>query len=251
MVMKYYFWLCIVLPLALAGCRDPQFVNHPRPEFNVDFAVFEDVGCPPRDGEYGQNSNRQCEADSPMVELGCDEIRRDNSLGWLDPSYPIAECIVAPSTIEERSRILDEGKYLFNRGASMPQFIRYVIFRDDQFELVETRAEFKSVFTPITTPEEALSYALVLTKNKELSVRYNLEYDPKYKYFVDEIEDTHVEEIAGGYLVHLFSYHMLGCGPHDTYAVDIEVTTQGEVKEVNIEAVFKDPSEDDLCFDEF
>jgi hypothetical protein len=50
--------------------------------------------------------------------------------------------------------------------------------------------------------------------------------------------------------VHLFSYNELGCGPHYTYAVDIEVTTQGEVKKVNSEVVYKDPSEDDLCFEE-
>ena len=250
--MKHYQWLCVVFLLTLSGCQGPQFVNHPRSKISVDFTVFEDVGCPPRDGEYSQYSNRRCEADSPMVEIGCDEIRRDNSLGWLDPAYPIAECIVSPYYAEdpmaEIGRILDEGRYLFSQGASMPQFVRYVIFRDDQFELIETRAEFKRVFTPITTPEEALKYTLVLTK--ELSVRYNLEYDPKYEYFVDEIEDTHVEEIAGGYLVHLFSYNMLGCGPHYTSAVDLEVTTQGEIKKVNSEAIFKDPAEDDLCFEE-
>lgn len=250
--MKRYQWLSVVILLTFSGCQGPQFVNHPRPEVNVDFTVFEDVGCPPRDGEYGQYSNRRCEADSPMVALGCDEIRRDNSLGGLEPAYPIAECVLSPYYAEEPlaeiDQIVAEGQYLFSRGASMPQFIRYVIFRDDQFELVETRAEFKSVFTPITTPEEAYSYALVLTN--ELSVRYNLEYDPKYEYFVDEIEDTHVEEIAGGYLVHLFSYNELGCGPHYTSAVDIEVTTQGEVKKVNSEVVYKDPSEDDLCFEE-
>ena len=248
--MKHCFWLCIVLPLVLAGCRRPQFVNHPRPEFDVDFTVFEDVGCPPGDGEYAQYSTRRCEADSPMVTLGCDEIRRDSALGGLEPAYPIAECVLWPDDAAERAQIIAEGQYLFSRGASRPQFVRYVIVRDDQFELIETRAEFKNVFTPITTPEEALSYALVLTKNRELSVHYNLEYDPKYEYFVDEIEDTHVEEIAGGYLVHLFSYNELGCGPHYTYAVDIEVTTQGEVKKVHSEEIYKDPSEDDLCFEE-
>jgi hypothetical protein len=249
--MKSYFWLCIVPLLVLAGCQSPQFVNHPRPEFNVDFTAFEDVGCPPK-GEYGEHNNRRCEADSPLLALGCDAIRKNNVLGELEPAYPIAECILSPVYAEEPlaeiDRILEEGQFLFSRGASMPHFIRYVIFRDDQFEIVATRDEFKSTFTPITTPEEALSYALVL--EQRLSVRYNLEYEPKYKYFVDEIEDTYVKEIAGGYLVHLFSYNELGCGPHHTVAVDIEVTTQGEITEVNREAVFKDPAKDDLCFEE-
>ena len=245
--MKRCFWLCIVLPLVLAACQRPQFVNHPRRHFSVDFSVFEDVGCPT--GKYGEYSNRRCEADSQMVALGCDDIRRDNTLGGLEPAYPIAECVQSPDDAEERGQIIEGGRYLFSRGAPMPQFVRYVIFRNDQFTLVETRAEFRSLFAPIATPEEALSYALVLTN--DLSVRYDLEYDRKYKYVVDVIEDTHIEEIAGGYLVHLFSYNELGCGPHPTCAVDVQVTTQGAVKIVNSEAIFRDPAEDDMCFDEF
>jgi len=245
--MNRYFWFCIVFSLALTGCRSPRFVNHSQPEFAMDFGVFENVGCSP--DQYGF---RRCEINSPLADLGCTQIRKpSNLLGALDPSYPVTLCLVIPdlNTEEpgtENARMLAEGKYFFNIGGIVPTYVRYVISRDNQFELIETEDEFRSVFAPITAPDEALSYALAV---RDLLAFYNLEIDPKYQYFVDEIEDTYVEEKAGGYLVHLFFYEVFGCGPHLTYAVDVEVTTQGNVKEISREAIYKDPSEDDLCVD--
>ncbi|MCP4601044.1 MAG: hypothetical protein GY847_11050 [Proteobacteria bacterium] len=222
-------------------------MNHSQPELDVDFSVFENGGCPP--DQYGF---RDCETGSPLADLGCDRIRKpSNLLGALDPSYPITLCLVFPyrNTEEpgaENARMLAEGKYFFNIGGVDPAYVRYVIFRNNQFELVETEDEFRSVFAPIATPEEALGYALAV---RNLSAYYNLEPDPKYEYFVDEIEDTYVEETTGGYLAHLFFYEVFGCGPHLTYAADVEITTQGDVKEISREAIYKDPSEDDLCVD--
>jgi hypothetical protein len=222
-------------------------VNHSQPELTVDFSVFENVGCPP--DQYGF---RRCETDSPLADLGCDEIRKpSNLLGALDPSYPIALCLVIPYQNAEgpgveNALMLAEGKYFFNTGGIVPTYVRYVVFRDNQFELIETEDEFRSVLAPIAAPEEALSYALAV---RGLSAFYNLELDPKYQYFVDEIEDTYVEETAGGYLVHLFFYEVFGCGSHLTYTVDVEVTTQGDVNEISREAIYKDPSEDELCVD--
>jgi hypothetical protein len=187
-----------------------------------------------------------------LADLGCNEIKKpSNLLGALDPSYPIVLCLVIPdlNTEEpgaENTLMLAEGKYFFNIGGIVPAYVRYVIFRDNQFELIETEDEFRRVFAPIAAPDEALSYALAV---RDLLAFYNLESDPKYQYFIDEIEDTYVEETAGGYLVHLFFYEVFGCGPHLTYAVDVEVTTQGNVKEISREAIYKDPSEDDLCVD--
>lgn len=250
--MKSHVWLCIILLVALAGCHRPQFVNHPRPDFRVDFTVFEDVGCP-ASGEYGEYSDRRCAADSPLMVLGCDAIRKDIALDGLEPAYPIAECIVSPGNAAEPSAVMDrmftEGQYLFIEGDSRPHFIRYVIFRDDRFELIATTAEFTDVFTPITTPEEALSYAKVL-KHK-LTGLYNLAYDPQHEYFVDEIEDTYVEEIAGGYRVHLFSYDRLGCEPRIVETVDVEVTTEGIVREIDREAIYKVPPDDSCVREEY
>jgi len=142
--------------------------------------------------------------------------------------------------------MLAEGKYFFNIGGSIPAYVRYVIFRDNQFELVETEDEFRSIFAPVAGPQEALSYALAV---KHLSAYYGLGINSRYQYFVDEIEDTHVEERADGYLVHLFFYEVFGCGPHLTYKVDVNVTSQGYVTEIDRKPIYKDPSEDNLCVD--
>lgn len=245
--MKHHRWLNLLFALVIVGCQSPRFVNHPQPDLEVNFDVFENAGCP-----VGQYGFRRCEADGPMADLGCDELREpSNLLEALDPAYPIALCLVRPylNTEEpgaENAQMLADGEYFFNVGGIAPTYVRYVIFRDNQFALVKTENEFRSMFAPVTGAQEALSYALA-TRN--LSAYYDLEVDPQYQYLVDEIEDTHVEKIMDGYRVHLFFYETFGCGPHFTYTVEIEVTAQGDVMEINKEPIFKDPLEDGLCVD--
>ena len=75
------------------------------------------------------------------------------------------------------------------------------------------------------------------------------ELDPNYEYFVDEIEDTHVETVDEGYRVHLFRYQVFGCGPHETTALTYLVRNSGDIEQISAEPIFKDPAEDDLCVD--
>jgi hypothetical protein len=246
--MKRYTLLRIGWLLFLVGCqRPPEFVNHSRPALTVDFSVFETVGCPP--DEYGR---MYCEGDSPLAALGCDRIRKPSELlGGLEPSFPIGVCLVEPyrNTDEPESadaRMPAEGEYFYRTGGLYPIFVRYVLFGDDQLRLIETEEEFRGIFSPIDSPDEALSYALAVTN---LSAYYNLEFNPDYEYFVNELEDTHVDVVEDGYIVHLYRYQAFGCGPHNTSAVDLLITNQGSVEEVAREAVYKDPSEDDLCVD--
>jgi hypothetical protein len=213
----------------------------------VDFSVFEAAGCP--SDEYGR---MYCEGDSPLAALGCDRIREPTELlGGLAPSYPIALCFIEPFRNPDESELADdrmpaEGEYFYRTGGLYPIFVRYVLFGDDQFRLVKTEEEFRGIFSPIDSPDEALSYALAVTN---LSAYYDLEFNPDYEYFVNELEDTYVDVVEDGYIVHLYRYQVFGCGPHNTSAVDLLVTHQGFVEEVAREAVYKDPSEDDLCVD--
>lgn len=142
--------------------------------------------------------------------------------------------------------MIAEGQYFYNTGGLIPRYVRYVIFRSGQFELVRTEDELRNIFAPIETSDEALSYTLAA---KNLAAYYGLKANSKYRYFVDEIEDTYVKTTTDGYLVHLFHYKVFGCGPHITSIVDIRVTAQGLVEEVRKESVYKNPSEDDVCVD--
>jgi hypothetical protein len=224
-----------------------EFVNHPRPDLHIDFEIFEDVGCPPN--EYGY---RICNPESALAALDCDEIREPSDLlGALEPSYPIALCLVEPYRNTEEpglanSRVIAEGKYFFNIGGVIPTYVRYVIFREGQFHLIKTEEELQSIFTPIQTPNEALSYALAV---RNLSAYYDLEPNPGYQYFVDTIEDTYVEKEEDGFSAHLYYYEVFGCGPHLTCTVNLHITPEGGVQEIGKEAVWKDPNKDGLCVD--
>jgi hypothetical protein len=217
--------------------------NHPRPEWTLDFSPFDDVGCPP-----DESGLRYCDVGSPLTALGCDRIQKPSDLlGALEPSLPIAECLFEPFRHTGQPESVDaEDHYIYRTGGLMPVYVRYVIIRNDQFQLIQSEEQFREVFAPVETDNEALGYALAL---RNVSAFYGIEFNPEYEYFVDKIEDTYVESSSDGYVVHLYNYQFYGCGPHLTYALDLLVTDQGMIEEIHREAVYKDPSEDTLCVD--
>ncbi len=217
--------------------------NHPRPELTLDFSPFDDVGCPP-DG----SGLRYCEEGTALFTLGCDQIQKPSDLlGGLEPALPIALCLFEPFRHSDQPESIDvEGEYIYLTGGLMPVYVRYIIFRDDQFELIKSEEQFRDIFAPVEGENEALSYVLAM---RNASAYYGIELNPEYEYSVDELEDTHVESSPEGYLVHLYKYQVYGCGPHFTYAIDFRVTDQGVIEEIDRKAVYKDPSEDTLCVD--
>ena len=121
-----------------------------------------------------------------------------------------------------------------------------IFYRNGEFRLLKTKDEFRNVYAPIESPEEALSYVLAVTR---YSAAYGIEYDPSMKYEVRKLEDTHVTSESDGYLLHLYFDQFYGCGPHWTSAVDVHVSFEGAIKEVAQTQVFRDPQLDDLCVD--
>ncbi len=243
--MRRYVWIFLFL-VTISGCKKvPEFINHPKPDLSVEVGAFDDAGCPPND--YGA---LMCPEGSSLAEMGCDRIAEAyDILGGLEPAYPMAFCFFESymhmDDDESLFRYEDEG-YVYNYGGFSPTYIRYLIVVDDEFQLIKTRDELQSTFAPIESENEALSYALVWD---DLSAYYDLEYEPHLRYLVDVVEDTFVTEVDGGYQVHLYYYQFYGCGPHTTYAVDLLVTFDGQIEEDNVEGVFEDPEEDDLCVD--
>jgi hypothetical protein len=157
----------------------------------VDFTSFETAGCPPDEHERWY-----CEEDSPLAALGCDRIRKPSELvGGLEPSLPIAVCLIEPLGNRDGPESADvrtpaEGEYFYRTGGLYPIYVRYVLFRDGQFHFVKNEREFREVFAPIESPDEALSYALAV---RNLSAYYDLEYDPTYEYFVRLEASEHTE----------------------------------------------------------
>jgi hypothetical protein len=244
--VKHHLWLNIVLLVLLAGCAQPSvvemplsFVNHPRPEFREDLSAFERAGC-----SANEDGRLSCEANSPLATLGCDGgIRTPPDLwGALEPHYPIVACIVSGVTKEGAPEsalyheVFTERKYMYRMPPPSDAAAVYLIYRDGQFEFIKTEDEFRSIFAPIETADEALSYVLALNKG---GAHYGLKADPMYQYLVDTIEDTHVETTGNGFMVHLFDRDFC---PNRTQAVDVLVTTQGLIREVRRVPIYRDPS---------
>jgi hypothetical protein len=128
----------------------------------------------------------------------------------------------------------------------MSVLLRYVIFQDNRFILIETEDEFRKTFAPLETEDEALAYVKATTG---LNAFYDLKPDTNYEYFVDMIEDTHVDKVADGYWVYLYMTDVFGCGPHPTSSVAFHVTPEGNILQREVKQVFKNPAEDHMCVD--
>lgn len=240
-----YGWLLISLFSLLLACQSrPKFIHHPPPNLPASPDTLA-AGCPK--DEYGP---RPCISESTLAALGCDELQAPSSLiGGLQPSYPVAACLVRPGPDPLRADIqaeIEKGQYFYYTGGLFGGYIRYVIVQDGAFRLLKSEEEFRDLYAPIETPEEALSYVLAV---ENLSADYGLEYTPGYKYEVDTIEDTYVTAEGEGYRLHLYSYALSGCGPHWTTALEMQVTPDGLIREISRKPVFRDPQQDDLCVD--
>lgn len=239
---KISFAVSLVVMSLLLGCYlgrilPPKAQNHPQPTLHVVTDAPWEAGC------TQDPSTSACAVDSPLGALGCDRVQPPGDLlGGLEPALPISLCLTRP----EPGTALDRNAYLYREGCMVPEYVRYAVWRDGQFGLLESQADMAALYAPVVSQDEALSYALAVTG---FGVRYGLQPVKGFRYFVDELQDTHVIEVDEGYRVLLYDYHFCGCGPHTTDAVWVQVSRDGAVKEVDRQAVFEDPAEDGLCVD--
>jgi hypothetical protein len=94
--------------------------------------------------------------------------------------------------------------------------------------------------------DEALAFAVALTG---FQPKHDSEVPAGYVRMADEIKTTSVESVDGGFMVRLFGYHCEGCEGHPYFFVDLMVTTDGEVREIRREDVYRNPAEDFICQD--
>lgn len=245
-------WTIIALSLVLVGCslfglQRPKVVNHAPPNLAVDMTAFRDAGCAP--GAYGWT----CAEDSPVAAVDCDWVGEPSArLGGLDPAYPLMRCDIYPYTGKHAGdpdsvAQIEAGGYFYNDGCMSPAYVRYIAAHDGEFQVLATVADLQALFAPITSADEALSYALAAT---DYSAYYGLTVEPGYDYFEKTLEDTHVTEADDGtYTVHLFAYQFCGCGPHVTSSVAVRVSGDGQITKGAFAPAFKDPAEDGLCVD--
>lgn len=208
-----------------------KIINHARPDLTIDDKILIALDCPLLEGDDGDI--RYCwPAPRKTPFFGCTSVMTpDSLLGGLNPSYPMAECGTT-------------NQYVYQSGCLIPRGISYVIEYKGKYKLIDSFPEFKAIFAPIETESEALSYALATTGYTAL---YGMEFSREYEYYVEQLEDTHVENNGEEYIAHLYEYGLCGCGQHPTYAVDVAISRQGDVREIHREVVYREIAE--KCID--
>lgn len=238
LVLCLFAVISLSLACSLTQQPLPKIINHPQPDLSIDHQIFESAGCPLDSGF------QRCSPESPLADLGCKMIRpTGNLLGGLQPALPIYFCLSGAVSSDQKPL---ESEYIYAEGCLLKHYIKYVIWQDGQFQLVKSQQDFQEFYAPIESEIEALSYAVGITG---LGAQYDQEPDRTFRYFVNEIEDSHVDRTQDGFMVHLFDYRLCGCGPHPTYSVEILIKPNGDWEEVNRTKIYEDPEQDDLCVD--
>lgn len=227
----------VIAVFILVSCSQPPSTPTPRRKVSV-------TQYPPLDWKASSQRlwDKDCVKELPescteLIALGCDETRGTRFYaGGLQPPYGVMECI------HEGDR--PPNREYFKQPLGMDtRFRSLVVFQDEKFRLFIKKSEFKDIFAPVESAEEAISYAMAMTS---LSARFDINPNDGVEYLVDVIEETHAEEIPGGYLVYLFdSDRKMGCDIHLFYAVKVLVTRDGEVNEMERQEIYRSYA----CFD--
>ncbi len=214
----------------------PEVTRYPRPLSTASPELYLESNC---SDEY---YFRACAPQSPLGQLGCRQVfRSPESLGGLTPSIPMLVCRAEPAEGET----LPQDAYLVNQGCSEAFYLRYVIWQDGNYRLIQNIADLQAVFAPIETTEEAISYAAAATGYTSF---FGHQPQPGLRYFANRLEETHAVETPQGYRVNLVDERFCGCGPHTVYGVEVAVTRDGEVSAGTPRPLYQDPALDDACF---
>ena len=221
--------LVLLLACLLAGCSlvdKVKVIEYPPLDWSVYTHRLEETGC----------TGRLQESCPELYALGCDTISSPPFyVGGFQPAYPVMACLHEGTD--------NPNPEYFRQPAGLDRRYRAIaIFQDGAYKLIK-KEDFKDIFSPIESADEAISYAMAVTS---LGARFDIDPDANVTYLVDTIEETHAEETSGGYLVYLFtSDGEMGCSMHTFYDVKVLVTREGDIQEMERREIYKS----DSCFD--
>lgn len=179
----------------------------------------------------------------------CDTILQLPVLGALDPSAPIAQCVVSassPSFSADGAASFEAVQGLYETGCSVRRRVRLIRAVDGAYELIDTPEKLQALALPIDSAQKALAYARAVTPYFEA---HWLEIYPGYDYEVPVIEETNVSEVDGGFQINLFDASFCGCGPHYTSGITLTIAADGTWQESKPASLYRDPANDALCVD--
>lgn len=232
--MKRIVVVCFVILSFLTGCKQrSSIIEHPAPDLVMDQSYFTAQGC---FSEITCTPEGFQQPDPPITMIS----KPSDLLGGLTPQLPMA---VGSSML---SRDQGEIPAVYVKQCMLGQYVRYLVKVNDETVLLDSIKGMAALFAPIDTEEEALSYAIAATGYSAL---YNLETVEKPVIYKQPLEESYVQAVDGGFLVHLFDTYLCGCGPHITRSIDFTVFQDGSIQSGELVDAFSDPQYDGLCID--
>ncbi len=204
-----------------------EVINHEKPNLQTDFSPFQNIGC---DKPDKRESRYRCEEGSPLFNAGCNTISKLPLLGGLSPNYPIALCTLEIDR-EFAFVELPPNECLDADGFMTTFCNRYIIYKDNNFQLVKSMDEFRKLFAPVDTPNEALAF--VLAKDGRFTAQYDQKKQDDLIYLVSRLEDSYVETVTGGYIVHVFFTPLFGCDMFTTDSAKVKITHDGQIEKID------------------
>jgi hypothetical protein len=134
---------------------------------------------------------------------------------------------------EEHEAAKINGLYL--SGCAFKTENHYIFQVDGEYVLVSSLDELKRLFVPVESPEEAVSFAQLVTG---LEATYNFTYDPYLMYFHETIEATHVTQAGDVFEMNLFNMEGCSCEPWFNTQVTIQVERDGQVTWVDTVPIY-------------
>ncbi len=193
----YWYWLSqpeVMTPLQTVALDNP------------DITSFDDV-CTPKD-EY------ELDCKGNIQQFECDRYRSASTMfADLQPSYPMLIC-------EKKYDLSEIGLYRIEKqvplGPKAYKYVDYIVIKDNTFQRIQTEGQFRQLFQPITSVEEAIVYfealhkAFIILRDEQLS---GFEYlkekgDTVGTFYVssDSIGLSEVTETWNGYSIKAYSY---------------------------------------------
>jgi len=245
---KKIFLLVTALVLILGGLYGTYRVvapasstfheTNPLPDFKNDLSLFMDIGCALENG-----GSIICPNPSAITSSGCGNFHiPSSSLGGLNPAYPMIECWGWDYSSEENDSV---------RLSACPSdpFYQYAISLGGYLSFIKNTNDFKTLFAPVETPEEAIGFAIALTGDDPL-FDFTLPSDVKFSIDPSDFQLTYAEETDKGYEVLLFSDQ--GCGCHYLTLLTAKkylVTSSGDVTLMDSYEIYHGADEGMICVD--
>lgn len=131
-------------------------------------------------------------------------------------------------------------------GGAVATCKQYILWKGNRFLLLQSKSSFLELYVPVQDENEALAFAVALTFDEP---RYTISIPDGSAPLVPEIEPTSVRPSQEGYIVRLFEFRAMGCGPHFHFAMDYLVETGGDVTKISEEAIYEDIERRGHCID--